>query len=167
MQYTRIAFALIALAAAGCAPPGPTVAPTESGKAEDSNKTTTTASSSSPAQAPPKDENETPRRISARHVLIMWMGSERAESSVVRSKDQAYAVAQEVLKRAKAGEDFGRLAAEYSDEPGAGSRGGSLGRFSHGQMVPQFEAAAFRLKVGEVSDIIETQFGYHIIQRTE
>ena len=165
MQYTRIAIALFTLAA--CAPPGPTQAPTESGKSEDSNKTTTTASSSSPDQPPPKDENETPKRISARHILIMWMGSERAESSVVRSKEQAYTVAQEVLRRAKAGDDFGRLAAEYSDEPGAGSRGGSLGRFSHGQMVPPFEAAAFRLKVGEISDIVETPFGYHIIQRTE
>jgi parvulin-like peptidyl-prolyl isomerase len=60
-----------------------------------------------------------------------------------------------------------RLAVEYSDEPGAGARGGSLGRFGRGQMVPAFENVAFRLQVGEISDIIETGFGYHIIQRTE
>jgi parvulin-like peptidyl-prolyl isomerase len=97
----------------------------------------------------------------------MYMGSERAPSSVVRSKDQALSVAQEVHKRAKAGEDFARLAVEYSDEPGAGNRGGSLGRFGKGQMVGAFEEAAFRLRVGEISEIVETPFGFHVIQRTE
>lgn len=108
-----------------------------------------------------------PKKISARHVLVQYMGSERAPSSVVRTKEQALLVAKEVLRRAKAGEDIARLAAEYSDEPGAGGRGGSLGRFGKGQMVPAFEEAAFRLKVNEVSDLVETPFGYHVIQRTE
>jgi parvulin-like peptidyl-prolyl isomerase len=108
-----------------------------------------------------------PDRITARHVLIQYMGAQSAHSSIVRTKEQAYQVAQEVLKRAKAGEDFARLAVEYSDEPNAGQRGGSLGRFGHGQMVHQFEDAAFALSVGEVSGIVETPFGFHIIQRTE
>ena len=82
-------------------------------------------------------------------------------------KEQALVLAQEVLKRARHGEDLGRLAVEYSDEPNAGARGGSLGRFSKGQMVGAFEAVAFKLRVGEISDIVETPFGYHIIQRTE
>lgn len=109
----------------------------------------------------------TPSRIGARHVLIQYMGAEKAAPSVVRSREQALGVAQEVLRRARNKEDFARLAIEYSDEPGAGSRGGSLGRFGHGQMVPAFEAAAFKLEVGEISDIVETPFGFHIIQRTE
>ncbi|OJY26485.1 MAG: hypothetical protein BGO98_38920 [Myxococcales bacterium 68-20] len=95
------------------------------------------------------------------------MGSDRAPSSVVRSREQALAVAKEVLRRAQNKEDFARLAIEFSDEPGAGGRGGSLGRFGHGQMVAAFEAAAFKLQVGEISDIVETPFGFHIIQRTE
>jgi parvulin-like peptidyl-prolyl isomerase len=95
------------------------------------------------------------------------MGSERAPTSVVRSREQALAVAKQVLKRAKAGEDFARLAVEFSDEPNAGARGGSLGRFGHGQMVGAFENAVFKLDVGEISDIVESPFGYHIIQRTE
>jgi NIMA-interacting peptidyl-prolyl cis-trans isomerase 1 len=108
-----------------------------------------------------------PDRITARHVLIQYMGAQSAHSSIVRTKDQALTVAQEVLRRARAGDDFARLAVEYSDEPNAGQRGGSLGRFGHGQMVHQFEDAAFGLKVGEISGIIETPFGFHIIQRTE
>jgi len=115
----------------------------------------------------PKAKGPPPARIGARHVLVQWMGSERAGSGVLRSREQARAIAEEVLKKAKGGADLGRLAVEYSDEPNAGPRGGSLGRFGKGQMVPAFEEAAFKLEVGEVSDIIETPFGFHVIQRTE
>jgi len=119
------------------------------------------------APAPAWEPTEDPKRISARHVLIQWMGSDRAGKSVLRTREQALVLAQEVSRRAKAGEDLGRLAVEYSDEPNAGTRGGSLGRFGKGQMVGAFEAVAFKLKVGQISDIVETPFGYHIIQRTE
>jgi len=117
--------------------------------------------------APAWESTEDPKRIGARHVLIQWMGSDRAGKSVLRTREQALVLAQEVLRRARAGEDLGRLAVEYSDEPNAGARGGSLGRFGKGQMVGAFEAVAFKLKVGQISDIVETPFGYHIIQRTE
>ncbi|MCA9591091.1 MAG: peptidyl-prolyl cis-trans isomerase [Myxococcales bacterium] len=106
-------------------------------------------------------------RIGARHVLIQWMGSQRAASSVVRTREQAHSLALEVLSRARQGEDFARLAVEFSDEPGAAGRGGSLGNFTRGKMVPQFDAAAFALEAGQISDIVETPFGFHIIQRTE
>jgi parvulin-like peptidyl-prolyl isomerase len=117
-----------------------------------------------PASAPPRAK---PTKISARHVLIQWMGAQHAAASVVRSKEQALALANEVHARALAKEDFARLAVEYSDEPNAGQRGGSLGRFGHGQMVHEFEEAAFKLDVGQISDVIESPFGFHVIQRTE
>jgi hypothetical protein len=108
-----------------------------------------------------------PIEIAARHLLVAYQGALRASPSVTRSKTEAEARAKEALARAKTGEDFEVLVKEFSDEPGAGERGGSLGRFQRGMMVPAFEKAAFKLAPGEVSDLIETQFGFHVIQRTE
>ncbi len=72
--------------------------------------------------------------------------------------------AEDLLKRARAGEDFEKLAKENSDEPGAKETGGDLGWFGKGRMVKPFEDAAFALKDNEISDIVESQFGFHIIQ---
>ena len=145
-------------------PPG---APSDREGAPASVAPATDAAVRDPAPSSVSKSTAEPKRIGARHILIQYMGAERAEASVVRSREQALAVAQAVLKRARAGEDFARLAIEFSDEPGAGPRGGSLGRFGRGQMVPAFDAVAFKLAVGEISAVVETPFGFHVIQRTE
>jgi peptidyl-prolyl cis-trans isomerase C len=72
-----------------------------------------------------------------------------------------------VLKQIKAGGDFAALAKEHSQDPGSAINGGDLGLFQRGQMVPPFDQAAFTLKPGSTSELVETQFGYHIIRVTD
>lgn len=76
------------------------------------------------------------------------------------------AQAKEILDKITKGESFSKLAAEYSLD-GSGKHGGDLGVFGHGVMVREFEKAAFDLQKGQVSGIVKTQFGYHIIKRLE
>ncbi|MDT7603752.1 MAG: peptidyl-prolyl cis-trans isomerase [Acidobacteriota bacterium] len=77
------------------------------------------------------------------------------------------AKAEEVLRRARAGEDFAALAREYSEDTGSKVQGGDLGWFKRGVMVKPFEDVAFALKPGEISNVVETQFGYHVIKLEE
>ena len=84
----------------------------------------------------------------------------RACHILVESKDKA----REVYEKLAHGSDFARLAKEYSKDPGSKDQGGDLGFFGRGQMVPQFEEVAFRLKKGEVSEPFESQFGWHIVR---
>jgi parvulin-like peptidyl-prolyl cis-trans isomerase-like protein len=121
----------------------------------------------SPAPVASVDISSQPAEISARHLLVSYKGGLRASPGIGRSKAEALARAEEAQKRALAGEDFVALVKQYSDEPGAAERGGDLGKFERSSMVPAFANAAFALKVGEISGVVETQFGYHVIKRTE
>jgi len=122
---------------------------------------------SSAAPLPSVDVSSQPAEISARHLLVSYKGALRASPGIGRSKAEARTRAEEAQKRALAGDDFVELVKQYSDEPGAGERGGDLGKFDRQSMVPAFANAAFALKVGEISTVVETQFGFHVIKRTE
>lgn len=98
-------------------------------------------------------------RVRASHILIR-----SPENSDAKSKQDARAKAADVLAQVKSGKDFGELAKFYSQDPGSAANGGDLGYFMQGQMVGPFEQAAFALKPGAVSDVVETQFGFHIIK---
>ena len=100
-----------------------------------------------------------PEQVRARHILFKL---EPAASQ--DEKNKAWERAQAVLKRLQAGEDFTKLAAAHSDDEGTKAKGGDLGYFAPGQMVPDFEDAAFYTNPGETSDIVETKYGYHIIK---
>jgi PPIC-type PPIASE domain len=117
-----------------------------------------------PVPPPPPKEEE---KVSASHVLIAYKGSRGAGGTVVRTKDQAKKRAAEVVKKAKTGGDFSALAKKYSDDPGSGPRGGELGSFTRAAMVKPFADAAFALRPGEVSEIVESDFGFHVIKRTQ
>jgi parvulin-like peptidyl-prolyl isomerase len=103
-------------------------------------------------------------QVHAAHILIMYEGATRAGADVDRTKEEALKLAQDLHTKLENGADFSQLAGEYSDCPSS-ARGGDLGIFGKGQMVKPFEDAAFSLEKGEISDIVETQFGYHIIKR--
>jgi len=105
-------------------------------------------------------------QVHARHILISIKTPE-APSEDALDKPQARAKAEEVLKRIKAGEDFATLAKQYSTDPGSKENGGDLGWFGKGRMVPEFEQAALALQPGQVSDIVESPFGFHIIKVDE
>ena len=131
---------------------------------------------SEPADAPPAADTAPPApapapepepMVAASHVLIQYKGSMRAGPNITRSKEEAKKLASEVMNKAKKGDDFTALAKQYSDEPGAKDRAGSLGKFKKAQMVKPFSDAAFALKPGEISNLVETDFGFHVIKRTE
>ena len=93
----------------------------------------------------------------------MYQGSARSTAS--RSQNEAKTSIEEIKAQLDGGADFAVLAREHSDCPSA-SKGGDLGRFQTGQMVPAFEVAALALEVGATSEPVQTEFGYHLIQRT-
>lgn len=123
------------------------------------------------------DENpqhfEEPEMVRASHILISTKDASDPEQNPSMKKDLSdeqktakKKQAEDLLKRARAGEDFGKLAKEFSEDPGSKDKGGEY-TFPRGQMVPAFEAAAFALKTNQVSDIVTTPFGYHIIKLSE
>lgn len=93
----------------------------------------------------------------------MYAGSMRSTAS--RTKDEARTQIDALKRDIDGGADFAALAQQHSDCPSK-SRGGDLGRFGRGQMVPEFETAAFGLSVGGTSGVVETPFGYHLIHRS-
>ncbi len=103
---------------------------------------------------------ELPPRVKASHILIR---PDENEKDVAKGKKAASGRAAEILARLKKGERFAELARKYSDDKGSGAHGGDMGWFSKGMMVKPFEEAAFALKKGETSGVVETEFGYHII----
>jgi len=106
-----------------------------------------------------------PELVRVSHILITHAGSNALETTATRGRDEALQVALDVLFRARKGEDFAELAREYSDDRMTAEKGGRLPMIDRGQTVPQFEEAVFSLAPGEISDVVETQFGFHVIKR--
>lgn len=107
-------------------------------------------------------------RVRARHILIRTQGSSAPMKAGAKdlSDAEALAKAREIIQRVKAGEDFAKIAAVESDDPGTAIHGGDVGWFFHGQMLPSIEEAAYKLNLGEVSEPFQSEFGYNLVQVT-
>ena len=108
-----------------------------------------------------------PAQIGAKHILVMHDESQSKPPGLHRTRAEAFARAQEALLKIRGGAAFEEVVKGYTDEPGGVERVGDLGVFDRGTMVKAFSDTAFGLKVGEVSEIVETKFGFHVIKRTE
>ena len=104
------------------------------------------------------DEYKVQNRVHAEHILFKTVGKTDAEVAEIRKK------AEDVLKQAKTGGNFEDLAKKNSEDDGSKAKGGDLGWIVEGQTVPQFQQAAFSLPKGSVSDLVKTEYGFHIIK---
>jgi peptidyl-prolyl cis-trans isomerase D len=104
---------------------------------------------------------QVPNRVHVEHILFMTVGKPDAEVEEIKKK------AEDVLKQVKKGGKFEDLAKKFSEDPGSKAKGGDLGWITQGQTVPEFEKTAFSLSPGQVSDLVKTQYGFHIIKVLE
>ena len=172
MPRAAVLFTITALAASlsGCdspPPPPPGDAASASVSAPAPSATPPPAEQPRPATPTAATDDAAPEVVAAQHVLVAYTGAKRAPKTVTRSKADAKKRAEEALAKARKGDDFSQLVKAYSDEPGAAERLGNLGKFKREAMVKPFADAAFALKVGDVSDVVETEFGFHVIKRNQ
>jgi len=109
---------------------------------------------------------EEPEMVRAAHILLVTNDPKTGTDLTDEQKAAKRKQMEDILKRARAGEDFAKLAEEYSEDPGSKDKGGEY-KFPRGQMVPEFEAVAFSLNTNQISDIVTTRYGYHIIKLLE
>lgn len=107
---------------------------------------------------------EQPEMVHVRHILLMTIDPTTRAPLPADQQAAKKKQIEDILKRVRAGEDFAKLANEYSEDPSSKDNGGELPPFSRGQMVPEFESAAFSLTNNQISDVVTTVYGYHIIK---
>ncbi len=108
-----------------------------------------------------------PAKVSVKHVLVKYAGAKKAPDTVTRTRGDACLRAQEARSKLEGGQSFADVVRDYSEEQGAVSREGSLGAIERSYVLPPFADAAFELHPGDVSHVVETEFGFHLIMRTE
>ncbi|MDI1450556.1 peptidylprolyl isomerase [Polyangium sp. 6x1] len=108
-----------------------------------------------------------PPKVTVKHILVRYAGSKNADASMKRTREEACLRAMEARDKLREGADFDEMVKEYSEEPGAASRGGSVGEIERSMVVKNFADAAFELSVNQMSDVVETEFGFHLIVRSQ
>ena len=163
MKRVAVVLAVATLCAAACGGAPSAGVATEGATASGSDGARCLAA----ADAKHPRKTQEPFRMTAKHVLVSYAGAKRAAESVTRTREQACLRAEEALAKLKGGATFREVVATYSDEPNAKAKDGSIGSIQHDDVAPGFADAAFELEVGEVSEVVETPFGFHVILRSE
>jgi NIMA-interacting peptidyl-prolyl cis-trans isomerase 1 len=164
---------LLLVSILGCDKPQDNASAVGSASASAAAAATATASTAPPvaasstAAASAAAPRSAPDAIIAQHVLVAYKGAKGAPKSVTRSKADAKTRAQEALGKIRSGASFEDIVKSYSDDTGTVDRMGSIGKRQRQDLDPAFATAAFALQVGEVSDVVESPFGFHIIKRTQ
>lgn len=155
---------LSALAAEGCgAPPPVDNKPSELPLHQTTQADVCLATANAKREKKPNE----PEKVKVKHVLVKYAGAKHADASITRTREQACLRAMEARDKLRAGADFAQIVGEYSDEPGAKSIEGLVGEIERKDVLPPFADAAFELDVNEMSDVVETDFGFHVILRTQ
>jgi hypothetical protein len=148
----------------GSSPPSSSAAPAGPGP----GSWTSTSVEAPPAPAGAGDPVPADGRLGAKHLLVMYVDSRRAPEGITRTRDQARQRAEECLAKAEApGADWGKVVTECTDEPHGASRAGDLGTFPPHAMVAEFTKGVLDTKVGQLSRVVESPFGFHVILRTK
>lgn len=175
-RFPALSALCLSIAACGAAPsPAPIAAPSPSG-VPSAAPAPSAASSADPkaaelclatAQVKRAKFSGEPPKITVKHVLVKFGGAKNAGADVKRTKEQACLRALEARDKVRNGADFAAIVGEYSDEAGAASREGSIGTVERKDLAKPFADAAFELGANQLSDVVETEFGFHLILRTE
>ena len=119
------------------------------------------------ARAKRERRADEPSKITAKHILVRYAGAKKGQATVTRTAGEACLRALEARAKLQEGMSFADAVAAYSEEPGAATREGTVGSITRTDVVPPFADAAFELGRGDVSHVVETDYGFHIILRTE
>jgi peptidyl-prolyl cis-trans isomerase NIMA-interacting 1 len=162
MAARSLAFAVLALTACGGA-----AAPAPEAKDPAPAAESPAAACLRAAGAPRQRAAKEPDRVGLKHVLVKYAGAKNAPASVTRSREEACLRAMEARDKLRGGAEIDAVVGEYSEEAGAATRGGSLGRVERKDLVPPVADAAFELERNQLSDVVESPFGFHLVLRTE
>lgn len=163
LALASVVLGSMSFACGGGAPPAPASARTAASEAPASDAERCLATASQKHERKPNE----PTKITAKHILVKWSGAKKAPASVTRTREAACLRAAEARQKLASGESFAAVVATYSEEQGAATREGSLGSIQRTDVVPPFADAAFELGIGEGSDVVETEYGFHVIVRVE
>jgi parvulin-like peptidyl-prolyl isomerase len=166
---------VLALALAACAAPPPPASPPAPGAEPAASPAPSGAASAgasaeqcfATADAVRARSGAEPAKVGVKHVLVKYKGAKNAPATIARSRAEACLRAVEARDKLRGGADFDAVVKEYSDEAGAATRGGSLGTVERKEVAKAFADAAFELRLDEMSDVVETEFGFHLILRNE